>query len=61
MIKPADPMDQIVAATAAFFGVDTPLRQAAEVGGRPYEPRPQQAQMAEAVAAAFAAGRHLCV
>jgi ATP-dependent DNA helicase DinG len=61
MIKPADPMDQIVAATEAFFGADTPLRRAAEVGGRPYEPRPQQAQMAKAVAEAFAAGRHLCV
>lgn len=61
MIKPADPMDQIVAATEAFFGADTPLRRAAEVGGRPYEPRPQQARMAKAVAEAFAAGRHLCV
>ncbi|MFA5205514.1 MAG: helicase C-terminal domain-containing protein [Lentisphaeria bacterium] len=61
MIQPADERDQMVTATEAFFGPDTPLRRAAEAGGRPYEPRPQQAQMAKAVAEAFAANRHLCV
>ena len=47
--------------TAGFFGEDSPLKDAVRYGGRPYEPRPQQGQMAEAVAKAFSEGRHLCV
>ena len=51
----------VVADTARFFGDDTPLQRAPEVGGRPYEPRPQQADMAAAVAEHLIAGRHLCI
>ncbi len=47
--------------TARFFGPDTPLKRAVEVGGRPYEPRPQQQEMARRTAHALAAGEHLCV
>ena len=49
------------AATAAFFGPDTPLKQAHLHGGRAYEPRPQQAEMARAVARVLTDGGHLCV
>ncbi|MBT3378092.1 MAG: DEAD/DEAH box helicase [Lentisphaerae bacterium] len=47
--------------TTEFFGEETPLLRAAEVGGRPYEPRPQQQQMADAVAEHLDQGLHLCV
>ena len=47
--------------TVQFFGDDTPLQRAADVGGRPYEPRPQQQQMADAVAGHLDEGKHLCV
>lgn len=55
------PMANIGTLTRAFFGEGTPLMRAPEAGGRPYERRPQQAEMAEAIADAFAAGDHLCV
>ncbi|MFA4944043.1 MAG: helicase C-terminal domain-containing protein [Lentisphaeria bacterium] len=55
------PRPRVGAATAAFFGAESPLRAAEAVGGRPYDPRPQQAAMAERVAAALEAGEHLCV
>ncbi|MFT5130295.1 MAG: ATP-dependent DNA helicase DinG [Rhodothermales bacterium] len=45
----------------AFFGPESPLRQSAEVGGRPYEDRPQQREMAVAIATALEGGDHLCV
>ena len=70
MIKPIDPDPEELAppaaadvcgATEEFFGENTPLRRAAEVGGRPYEPRPQQAVMAQHIAAAFVEKHHLCV
>ncbi len=48
-------------ATAEFFGEGSPLREAERHGGRPYEPRPQQAAMALHVAQAFEGGAHLCV
>ena len=32
--------------TAAFFSEDTPLKRAEEYGGRPYERREQQTEMA---------------
>lgn len=60
MIKTADIQD-VVAETLRFFGAETPLRRAHEVGGRAYEERPQQCRMAESVARALATGRHLCV
>jgi len=53
--------DSVVDDTSAFFGDNSPLAGAERVGGRPYEPRPQQAEMAEAVADTFALGRKLCV
>ena len=49
------------AGTEAFFGADTPLKKAHVHGGRSYEPRPQQVEMARAVAHALTAGDHLCV
>lgn len=47
--------------TARFFSEEGPLKQAESHGGRPYEPRPQQAAMANAIAAAFERGANLCV
>ena len=47
--------------TAAFFSEDTPLKRAEEYGGRPYERREQQTEMACAVAEAFQNGRNLLV
>ncbi len=47
--------------TEQFFGENTPLRTAAEHGGRKYEERPQQREMAEAVAQALENNQHLCV
>ena len=52
---------QLTARVDAFFGDDTPLQQAASVGGRPYEERPQQKAMAMAIADCMEAGDHLCV
>ena len=47
--------------TARFFSEEGPLKQAEAHGGRPYEPRPQQAAMANAIAAAFERGANLCI
>lgn len=47
--------------TAAFFGEDSPLKDAERHGGRPYEHRPQQERMAIAVAESFANCSNLCV
>ncbi|MDT8391079.1 MAG: helicase C-terminal domain-containing protein [Lentisphaeria bacterium] len=44
-----------------FFGADTPLKRAVEQGGRPYEERPQQLDMARAIARTLVSGGHLCV
>jgi len=69
----SDDADQVAAEVAAdeapairdeamaFFGSASPLQQAPEVGGRAYEERPQQAQMAGAICDALEAGEHLCV
>ena len=55
-------MNNIVSkSTARFFGEETPLKEAAEHGGRTYEERPQQVEMAKAIAAAVEKGKHLCV
>lgn len=51
----------LMAKVEAFFGPDTPLRDAEEKGGRPYEDRPQQSEMAVAVAQCLMDGAHLCV
>lgn len=47
--------------TRDFFSDDTPLKESAAHGGRPYERRIQQEEMAFAVAKAFENGTHLCV
>ena len=47
--------------TREFFGPDTPLKEAEAHGGRPYERRVQQEEMAFAVAEAFEQSGHLCV
>ena len=47
--------------TREFFGPDTPLQDAEAHGGRPYERRIQQEEMAFAVAEAFEQSSHLCV
>lgn len=44
-----------------FFAPGGPLRQAAVRGGRPYEFRPQQIEMAGAIADALSEGGNLCV
>ena len=47
--------------TREFFGADTPLKNAVVHGGRPYERRPQQEEMAFAVADSLERSGHLCV
>ncbi len=47
--------------TEQFFSEDTPLKEAESHGGRPYERRIQQEQMALAVARSFEANTNLCV
>lgn len=47
--------------TRDFFGPDTPLKDAEEYGGRPYEDRIQQRQMAERIAKDLSEGDHLAV
>lgn len=51
----------MILATERFFGPDTPLLRAAEFGGREYEERPQQRQMALEVAHHLDDGRHLLI
>lgn len=50
-----------LSATMEFFSYDSPLKKASEHGGRPYEHRKQQIDMALAVAASFEDGKNLCV
>ena len=45
----------------AFFAPGGPLKAAAEHGGRPYEFRPQQLEMAGAIAEALRKGENLCI
>lgn len=47
--------------TRAFFSPDTPLKDAQQHGGRPYEKRVQQEEMALAVADCMQEGFNLCV
>ncbi|NOY82634.1 MAG: DEAD/DEAH box helicase [Kiritimatiellaeota bacterium] len=53
--------DELVSVVRRYFMPGTPLEGADGVGGRPYEERPQQREMALRTAAALAAGRHLCI
>ncbi len=45
----------------SFFGSDTPLKRADQFGGRKYEERPQQREMAETIAECFERNQHLLV
>ena len=47
--------------TREFFGPNTPLKGAEEFGGRPYEEREQQREMAERIAQDLLDGKHLSV
>ncbi len=47
--------------TCAFFGEESPLKQAESHGGRPYERRVQQEKMAREIAIALEENRNLCV
>lgn len=55
------PPPECLEETVAFFSDDGPLKKLAEIGGRSYEPRPQQTVMANEIASAFEKGRNLCV
>ena len=57
----APPPPECLEETVTFFSDDGPLKKLAEIGGRSYEPRPQQAVMANEIASAFEKGRNLCV
>lgn len=57
----APPLPECLEETVAFFSDDGPLKKLAEIGGRSYEPRPQQSVMANEIASAFEKGRNLCV
>lgn len=46
---------------ASFFAPSSPLKDAVKYGGRPFEFRKQQLEMASAVAAALEKGENLCV
>ncbi len=52
---------EIIAATTNFFEEDGPLKASAQHGGRPYEHRSQQADMAVKIAEALIAEHNLCV
>lgn len=47
--------------TEKFFLPESPLEEASRYGGRPYEYRPQQAEMAREVARSLSEGTNLCV
>jgi ATP-dependent DNA helicase DinG len=58
----ADPDSvDVIQLTRDFFGPDTPLKRAEEFGGRPYEERSQQREMAERIASDLLEGKHLSV
>jgi len=54
-------LKSVIDDTAKFFGAETPLRKAAELGGRTYEERPQQQDMAISVAESLASSENLCI
>lgn len=49
------------ASAGSFFTPSSPLKDAVKYGGRPFEFRPQQNEMASAVAASLEKGENLCV
>ncbi len=52
---------ELVTEVRRYFVPGTPLERADQAGGRLYEERPQQREMALRTAAALASGRHLCI
>jgi ATP-dependent DNA helicase DinG len=52
---------EVLTSTANFFEPDGPLKRSAEYGGRPYEHRPQQAEMAQKIAETLISKHNLCV
>ncbi|MFA7183760.1 MAG: DEAD/DEAH box helicase, partial [Victivallales bacterium] len=52
---------EIVSSTAKFFEADGPLKAAERFGGRPYEHRPQQTDMAVKIAETLIGRHNLCV
>ena len=61
MEKSQTTFGEIISETEQFFGKNTPLVNAKDYGGRPYEERIQQKSMAVAVAEAFSSSNSLCV
>ncbi len=59
--EPVDERPDLCPECEAFFAPGGPLKQAAEFGGRPYEFRPQQLEMAGAIADALRSGENLCI
>lgn len=52
---------EVVSHTASFFEAGGPLKKSAQFGGRPYEHRPQQSEMATKTAEALVSRHNLCV
>ncbi|MDD5596943.1 MAG: helicase C-terminal domain-containing protein [Victivallaceae bacterium] len=52
---------EIISSTAKFFEADGPLKSSERFGGRPYEHRPQQADMAVKIAETLTGRHNLCV
>ena len=63
MIKLSDNFSEhsFIDKVQSFFGHETPLTKCSDVNGQEYEDRPQQREMAEAIATSFSDGEHLCV
>jgi ATP-dependent DNA helicase DinG len=60
MISSDEASSDLVAQTEHFFGPETPLADAHKYGGRAYEERPQQADLAALIANSLVDGTHLC-
>lgn len=54
-------LNEVRIQTTNFFGAETPLVDAEKHGGRKYEERPQQKEMAQYVAEALIASANLCI
>jgi len=61
MVSSQSGLDNIINETEEFFGESSPLAQAHEFGGRPYEERPPQKEMALAVANSFVTSLNACI
>lgn len=55
------PQSLIPGGAEAFFAPSSPLKDAVKYGGRPFEFRPQQLEMASSVATALENGKNLCI